>query len=124
MKNSKPKNQRPANAGPEGKNKTFPKKVKSKSTSKPTVEEMEALFIETDEMQAFFQFCDAVTKAGQQGAKTVEVPTAFIVPAIADIAIVPRSFTPNREAWNRLCDENAVPEMKEQEPGSDLEDKF
>jgi hypothetical protein len=77
-------------------------------------DELFARFQETDEMQDWDAFVEAVRKALEDApsAETVAVPAGFLRRVIAQIGATPLMFTAYRDRFNLLCDEMGMPEEK------------
>jgi hypothetical protein len=100
----------PANAC----SRTAPKKGNEQDMTEDRGDELFARFQETDEMQDWDAFVEAVKQALKDApnAETVAVPAGFLRRVIEEIGATPLMFTAYRDRFNLLCDEMGMPEEK------------
>ena len=77
-------------------------------------DELQAKFLETDEMQDWDEFVTEGNKALEANprAESVTVPAAFLRRVMGDIGAAPLMFPAYRDRFNQLCDEMGMPEEK------------
>jgi hypothetical protein len=72
-----------------------------------------AAFLDTPEMTDWEDFVAAARRQLETGADTVTVPAAFLRRVIDDIATSPLMFAAVQDDWNRHCDAQGQPALKE-----------
>jgi len=108
MKNSKTENE----------NQNLPKKVKSKSTSRPATEdELMALWLEEPIMQEQFALTEAIRRADGSDVEKAIMPTAFLRRIRLDLEQTPHCLPAVNEEWNKFCDRHGWPQAKRNAPG-------
>jgi hypothetical protein len=97
---------------------TLPRNPNSKSTD-DDVDNLYLEFLSTGLMQDWEVLCDALRAAEKSGKQTAELPLRFLLtPSIRDdILHVPTIFSGVIEEWNRVCDQQGMPQEKKNTPG-------
>lgn len=85
-------------------------------------DKLQLQFLSTAEMQAWAEFQDAAQAAIDDGHATVEVSTSFLALILPEIKSSPMQFDALRAVWNRTCDEQGLPQLKQQNTETTEED--
>jgi hypothetical protein len=74
-------------------------------------------FLSTPMMQDWEALCEALRAAKKAGKKSAELPLDFLLAVSDDILHVPMVFSDVIEEWNRVCDQEGMPQEKKNVPG-------
>lgn len=85
-------------------------------------DKLQLQFLSTAEMQAWAEFQDEAQAAIDEGRATVEVSTSFLALILPEIKSSPMQFDALRAVWNRTCDEQGLPQLKQQNTETTEED--
>ena len=85
-------------------------------------ETLMAAFLDTPDMADWEEFVAAARRQLDTGADSVTVPAAFLRRVIDDIATSPLMFGAVRQDWNRHCDAQGQPALKEGSGDGDDDD--
>ena len=61
--------------------------------------------------------CEALRAAKKAGKKKAELPLDFLLAVDGDLLHVPMVFSDVIEEWNRVCDQQGMPQEKKNPPG-------
>lgn|ERR1700693_6208484 len=100
---------------PRKKLKLPPKAINSPATL-DDIDNLYLAFQSTPEMQDWSAFVEAIRNGIASGKDKFEVPAHFPRLAIEDIASTPLCFDCLVEVWNRTCDQEGMPEQKQNVP--------
>ena len=81
------------------------------------VDNLYLAFLSTPLMQDWEALCEALRDAKKAGKKTAELPLDFLFAVEGDLLHVPMVFSDVIEEWNRVCDQEGLPEEKKNVPG-------
>ena len=81
------------------------------------VDNLYLAFLSTPLMQDWEALCEALRDAKKAGKKTAELPLDFLLAVEGDLLHVPMVFSDVIEEWNRVCDQEGMPQEKKNVPG-------
>jgi hypothetical protein len=93
---------------------TLPRNAKSNPDD---IDNLYLAFLSTTEMQDWTAFVEQARKGIASGKNKIEVPADFLKLVIEDIASTPLSLDAVVEVWNRVCDQEGMPQEKKNTPG-------
>ena len=85
-------------------------------------DKLQLQFLNTPEMEAWAEFQDKAQAAIEAGDATVEVSTSFLALILPEVKSSPLQFDALRAVWNRTCDEQGLPQLKQQNTETTEED--